>query len=81
MISGDAPGGHHLQMQLVPPVGGVLLDVVRCGPARATKTVANMARQMLPGVTRRVQQQHADQPEQLWEIPAGDERFILDWCC
>ena len=68
----------NVEMQLVPPVGGVALDVVRRGAPRAT---AQAARQNWQGIARRVQTQRADPPEQLWEIPAGNERLILDRCC
>ena len=68
----------NVEMQLVPPVGGVSLDVVRRGAPRA---VALAARQNWQGIGRRVQTQRADPPEQLWEIPAGNEQLVLDRCC
>ena len=52
----------NVEMQLVPPVGGVALDVVRRGTPRAAGLVA---RQNWQGVARRVQTQRADPPEQL----------------
>ena len=74
----------NVEMQLVPPVGGVALDVVRRTSGRATKPTeraAAAARQNIPGIAMRVQTQRPDPPEQLWEIPAGNERVVLDWCC
>ena len=68
----------NVEMQLVPPIGGVVLDVVRRG---ATRTAAQAARQNWQGIGKRVQTQRADPPEQLWEIPAGNERLVLDRCC
>ena len=70
-----------LEMRPLPPVG-VALDVVRRGPARAAAQAAAQAlRAAIPHISRRVQQQHADPPEQLWEISAGSERQVLDKCC
>ena len=60
-----------VEMQIVPPVGGVPLNIVR--PARRS--------QRIRGLVCQQQQQRADLPEQLWEIPAGNERIILDICC
>ena len=68
----------NVEMQLVPPVGGVALDVVRRGAPRGA---AQAARQNWQGIGKRVQTQRADPPEQLWEIPAGNERLVLDRCC
>ena len=68
----------NVEMQLVPPVGGVPLDVVRRGSARPA---AQAARQNWQGIARCVQTQRADPPELLWEIPAGNERLVLDRCC
>jgi len=66
----------HVEMVLVPPVGGVPLADVR--PARSA---AQRARGLIRGIVNRVQQVAALPPEQLWEITAGSERLILDWCC
>ena len=69
-----------VEMQLVLPIGGTALNVVRRAPVRGA---AQAARQNYwQGVVRRVQHQHAGPPAQLWEIPAGNanERLILDWC-
>jgi hypothetical protein len=68
----------NVEMQLVPPVGGVPLDVVRRG---STRPAAQAARQNWQGIARRVQTQRADPPEALWEIPASNERLVLDRCC
>ena len=67
----------NVEMQLVPPLGGVALDVVRCGSGRAA---AQAARQNWQGMVRCVQTQRADPPAQLWEIPEGNERLVLDRC-
>jgi hypothetical protein len=68
----------NVEMALLPPVGGAPLGVVRRGEPRAA---AGAARHNWQGMVRRVQEQHADPPEQLWEISTGSERLILDWCC
>ena len=68
----------NVEMQLIPPVGGVPLDVVRRG---LTRSVAQVARQNWRGIVKRVQTQRADPPAALWEIPAGNERLVLDRCC
>ena len=62
------------QTMTVVPFG---VHVVRRGAPRAT---AQAARQNWQGIARRVQTQRADPPEQLWEIPAGNERLVLDRC-
>ena len=60
----------NVEMQLVAPLGGgAALDVVR-----------RSGRVALQGISRRVQTQRADPPDQLWEIPTGNERLILDRC-
>ena len=69
----------NVEMQLVPPVGDVPLDVVRRGSA--PRAAAQAARQNWQGIAKRVQTQRADPPEALWEIPAGNERLVLDRCC
>ena len=68
----------NVEMQLVPPLGGVPLDVVRRG---STREAAQAARQNWRGIAKRVQTQRADPPETLWEIPAGNERLVLERCC
>ena len=68
----------NVEMQLVPPVGGVMLDMMQRG---ASRMAAQVARQNWQGIARRVQTQRADPPEQLWEIPTGNERLVLQRCC
>ena len=68
----------NVEMQYIPPVGGVALDVVRRGAPRGA---AQAARQNWQGIGKRVQTQRADPPEQLWEIPAGNESLVLYRCC
>ena len=73
----------NVQMQPVLPVGGVPLNVVQPGrrSARAAaKAASAAAAACLRGLTRRVTQQRADPPEQLWEIPVADEGKILSKC-
>ena len=67
----------NVEMQLVPPVGGIPLDVVRRGSTRAA---AHVARQNWRGIARCVQTLRADPPEALWEIPTSNERLVLDRC-
>ena len=73
----------NVEMAPVPPLGGVELDVVHVqhGAGRPSRTAAATARQNWQGMVRRVQEQRAPPPEQLFEITAGSERLILDWCC
>ena len=72
-----------IEMTALPPIGGVALNVVqRTAPRRAAAGAARHNWQgVLPGLVRRIQEQRADPPEQLWEISEGSERLILDWCC
>lgn len=70
----------HVEMQLVPPVGGVPLNEVRRTSSRTAKPT-DRAHQNLAGVTKKVQTQRADPPNLLWEIPAGNERLVLGLCC
>lgn len=83
----------NVSMQLVPPLGGVPLNVVQCEerqPRRAAAKQADVQRvQQLSnplranpkGVAYAVHEQHAIPPEQLWEIPSGDESRVLEFCC
>ena len=64
---------------MLPPVGGVALNVVR-HTTRATAKAARSRVQNWMGVAKRVQTQRADPPDQLWEIDAGSERRVLDVC-
>ena len=79
-------------MQLVQPVGGVPLNVVReeVRPRRAAAEQADAQRlQQLANPLRpnariavtAVHQHRAVPPDQLWEIPAGDESRVLEFCC
>ena len=67
------------KMQPVLPLGGVPLEVVR-EEARPVRRVAARGREMIRNVLFAAHQQHAHPPEQLWEIPAGEESQILYWC-
>ena len=79
-------------MQLIPPVGGVHLNVVQheVRPRRAAaqqadsqrvQQLVNPLRTNPRGVTAAIHEQRATPPEQLWEIPAGDEKRVLEKCC
>ena len=82
-----------IPMQLVPPVGGTPLNVVQqeARPRRAAAEHAdarqreqqqtNPLRANPRGITSAVHEQRASPPEQLWEIPVGDEKRILEKCC
>jgi len=69
-----------LKMQPVPPVGGVPLEVVR-QEARPQRAAAQVAMQLVRNIVFSAHQQRAAPPEQLWEIPAGEENAILLHCC
>ena len=59
------------------------LNVVQPGRSsapRAAAAAAAVAWQAIRGLAKRVTQQRADPPDQLWEIPASDERQVLDKC-
>lgn len=89
MLRGCIP----ISMQPVLPLGGVLLNVVASEvmrPRRAASEQADAKRvqqQVNPlranpkTVTAVVHKQHGPSPEQLWEVPAGDESRILEFCC
>lgn len=63
----------NVRMQELPIIGGAPLNVVqRMQPPRRA-TANNHVRRCMHEV-------RADPPNLLWEIPAGDERLILDWC-
>ena len=73
----------NVQMQLVLPVGGVPLNDVQPGrrsAPRAAAAAAAISWQGIRGLAKRVTQQRADPPDQLWEIPVSDERQVLDKC-
>lgn len=84
----------HVSMQLVSIVGQVPLNVVQHEmrqPRRAAFDEANAAQRQQQHtnplransnfVTTVIRTQRAIPPEQLWEIPPGDERRVLDMCC
>ena len=84
----------NVEMQLVLPLGGVPLNVVqttarprreaadRGNEQRVQQQNYNPLRATNPrGIAAVVHKQHATPPEQLWEIPAGNERLILQNCC
>eukprot|EP00327_Prymnesium_parvum_P000927 CAMPEP_0182838076 /NCGR_PEP_ID=MMETSP0006_2-20121128/23096_1 /TAXON_ID=97485 /ORGANISM="Prymnesium parvum, Strain Texoma1" /LENGTH=208 /DNA_ID=CAMNT_0024967047 /DNA_START=353 /DNA_END=979 /DNA_ORIENTATION=- len=64
----------HVPMQLIPPVGGVPLDVV------ALRLPRRAASRCHPHVRTALHAQHAEPPNTRWEILSGDERHVLDWC-
>ena len=66
----------NIEMQLLPPVGGVPLQSVR--PARA---MAQAAMKKIRSIVCGKQAQCATPPAQLWEISAGSEQVILGACC
>ena len=49
--------------------------------AERMQQLANPLRSNPRGVTEAVHTQRAPPPEQLWEIPVGDEKRILEMCC
>ena len=67
-------------MQPVLPVGGVPLEVVR-DEARPVRAAAQAALQAFRNILYTAHQHRATPPEQLWEIPAGEENEILLHCC
>ena len=68
-----------VKMQLVPPVGGVPLEVVR-EEARPVRLAAKAAGQNVRNILFTARKQRATPPEQLWEIPTGEESEILLRC-
>ena len=72
----------HVEMVLVPPVGGVPLATVQpTAVRRVARGAAQKAREVISGLLCRKQPVAALPPAQLWEITAGSERLILDSCC
>jgi hypothetical protein len=67
-------------MQPVQPVGGVPLEVVR-QEARPARAAAQAAIQAVRNIVFAAHRQRAAPPEQLWEVPAGEESEILLHCC
>jgi len=72
----------HVEMVLVPPVGGVPLATVQPASVRPpARGAARKARETISGLLYRKQPVAALPPAQLWEITAGSESLILLWCC
>ena len=83
----------NVSMQLVPPVGGIPLNVVQHEarqPRRAAaqqadvqrvQQLANPLRANPRSVVSAIYKQRATPPDRLWEIPPGDESRILEFCC
>ena len=71
-----------LEMQVLPPVGGVALNLVQQGVVRssARTTRSQSARPNYRNVVYRKTTTRARDPEQLWEITTGSERVVLDNC-
>ena len=69
-----------LEMQPLPPVGGVPLDVAQLGATRSSARVANQVRPNYRNVVCAKTTVHADPPKQMWEISSGSERAVLDNC-
>ena len=74
----------NVAMQPVAGIGGPALEVVRREvlprPRRVTQVPARLGTYAQNGIAYRARQQRAEPPEQLWEIPAGDEDLILRRC-
>ena len=64
-------------MQPVQPVGGVPLEVVRVEAQPVRRSLRQAAAQFVRKVVYAARRQRATPPEQLWEIPAGEESLIL----
>ena len=64
----------------IPPVGGVPLEVVRQEARPALRRAAVRGLEAIRNVLYVAHKQRAEPPEQLWEIPEGEERAILDQC-
>ena len=72
----------HVEMVLVPPVGGVPLATVQPSAVRPpARGAAQKARETISGLLYRKQPVVALPPARLWEITAGSENLILLWCC
>ena len=71
----------HVEMVLVPPVGGVPLATVQPSAVRPpARGAAQKARETISGLLYRKQPVVALPPARLWEITAGSENLILLWC-
>ena len=69
-----------VKMQLVLPLGGVPLEVVR-QEARPVRAAAQAAVQHVRNILFSAHRQRTQPPEQLWEIPPSEESVILLHCC
>ena len=61
-------------------MGGVPLEVVRQEARPAPRRAAVRGLEAIRNVLYVAHKQRAGPPEQLWEIPKGEERAILDQC-
>ena len=69
-----------LEMRLLPPVGGVPLNVVQHIAARFSTRQAGLVRPSYSNVVSQKTTVVADPPEHMWEISSGSERAALDNC-
>lgn len=69
-----------VKMQPVMPVGGLPLEVVR-QEARPVRAAAQVAQGRWSNILYSAHRHRAEPPEQLWEIPSGEESSILLKCC
>ena len=67
-------------MQPVGPLGGVPLETV-AHEARPRRSAARAATEFVRNILFTARRQPAQPPEQLWEIPTGEESAILLRCC
>ena len=79
----------HVAMQPMAGIDGAALNVVRREvlPARSSSRATRVPTRLgdyatgaQSGIAYRAHEQRAEPPEQLWEIPAGDEDLILRRC-
>ena len=78
-------GDYMIELEVVPPIGGVGDKVVAVPlVARARRAAASAAqgawKQQISGVTRAVHKEVAPPPRQLWTISSAMENIILGWC-
>lgn len=67
-----------LEMQSLPPVGGVPLHMAQPSAARSSARVSSQVRPSYRNVVRAKTTVRADPPKQMWEISSGSERAVLD---
>ena len=70
----------NVKMQPVLPLGGTPLETV-AHVARPKRSAAKKATEFVRNILFTARQQIAQPPEQLWEIPTGEESAILLHCC